>query len=298
MDIAVLGMGRMGQALARRLLRGGHQVTVWNRTKGAARDIVSVGVVEAPTVTDAVHGVDVVVTMLSDDAAVRAVALGELRSSIGSTTSYADCSTISPTLSDELAERFPDRFVAMPIMGGPAAVVAGHATLLVGGDGDVVDRLSPMISSLSDTVRRYDTASLAITAKLTSNLLLLSGVVGLAESVAVGRCGGLSDDQLRDLLGARALAPGLQNRFDSVLAGSHSGWWTTVLAAKDAGLALGIAHAAEVELPMAAAVRHLYAAAASSGLNDADIAAVTNLYRSAGQAPGRAADSSSTGSSS
>ncbi|MEU7632578.1 NAD(P)-binding domain-containing protein [Nocardia sp. NPDC049220] len=93
MDIAVLGMGRMGQALARRLLRGSHQVAVWNRTKGAARDIVSEGAVEAPTVTDAVDGVDVVVTMLSDDAAVRAVALGELRSSIGPTTSYADSPT-------------------------------------------------------------------------------------------------------------------------------------------------------------------------------------------------------------
>ncbi|MEU7632579.1 NAD-binding protein [Nocardia sp. NPDC049220] len=90
----------------------------------------------------------------------------------------------------------------------------------------------------------------------------------------------------------------MRNRFDSVLTGSHSGWWTTVLAAKDAGLALAIAHAADVELPMATAVRHLYTTAASSGLNDADIAAVTDLYRSATQAPGRAADSSSTGSSS
>jgi 3-hydroxyisobutyrate dehydrogenase-like beta-hydroxyacid dehydrogenase len=64
-----------------------------------------------------------------------------------------------------------------------------------------VDRLGPVLSSLSATVRRYDTAAMATIAKLANNLLLLSEIIALAESFAVGRCGGLSDDQLRELLG-------------------------------------------------------------------------------------------------
>src|SRR2546423_1141734 len=151
MDIAVLGMGRMGRALAGRLLEGGHRVTVWNRTQGKA---------------------------------------------------------------------------------------------------GVVDGLEPVLSSLSDRVRRYDTAPLALTAKLANNLLLLSGVVALAESFAVGRSGGLSDDQLRDLLGNSPLvAPGLKNRFEGVLTGSQEGWWTTLLGAKDAGLTVDIAPGADVDPP-------------------------------------------------
>ncbi|MFC9768707.1 NAD(P)-dependent oxidoreductase [Rhodococcus jostii] len=281
MNIAVLGMGRMGRALAGRLLAGGHRVTVWNRSTGKAGEIVSAGAREMQTIADAVDGVDVVVTMLADDNAISTVAFGELRSSIGAQTIYVDCSTVSRRLSGELAEVFSPRYLAMPVVGSPAAVSAGQATFLVGGDTDVVDRTGPVISSLTDNVRRYDTAPLAVTAKLATNLLLLSEVVALAESIAVGRSGGLRDDQLRELLGTSPLmAPGLKNRFESVLAGSQDGWWTTVLGAKDAGLALDIARNAGLELPAAAVVRHLYDTAASSGLGGADIAAVTDLYRS------------------
>ena len=242
MDVAVLGMGRMGRALAGRLLEGGHRVAVWNRSKGKAGDIVAAGAREAQSVADAVDGVDVAVTMLANDDAVRAVAFGELRSSIGEKTVYVDSSTVSPKLSGELAEAFHSRFLAMPVAGSPAAVRAGQAVFLTGGDAGIVDRLGPVISSLTNTVRRYDSAPLAIAAKLATNLLLLSEVVALAESFAVGRSGGLRDDQLRDLLGTSPmLPPGLKNRFEGVLTGSHEGWWTTVLGAKDAGLALDVA---------------------------------------------------------
>src|SRR5690349_988431 len=127
MDIAVLGMGHMGRALAARLLESGHQVVVWNRSKGRADEIVSAGAREAPTVADTVRGVGVVITMLANDDAVRGVAFGDLRSSIGDDTLYVDCSTVSPPLSGELAAAFPGRFVAMPVLGSPAAVQAGQA---------------------------------------------------------------------------------------------------------------------------------------------------------------------------
>ncbi len=280
MDVAVLGMGRMGRALAGRLREGGHRVAVWNRSKGKAGEVVSAGAREAHSITDAVDGVDVALTMLANDDAVRAVALGALRSSIAAKTIYIDCSTVSPKLSSELSGAFPARFLAMPVVGNPAAVRAGRAVFLAGGNAGVVDHLQPVLSSLSETIRRYDTAPLAITAKLATNMLLLSEVVALAESFAVGRSGGLTDDQLRDLLGTSPLvAPGLKNRFEDLLTGSQQGWWTTVLGAKDAGLALDIAHKANVELPAAQVVQQLYDKAAATGLDDADIATVTELYR-------------------
>jgi 3-hydroxyisobutyrate dehydrogenase-like beta-hydroxyacid dehydrogenase len=278
-DIAVLGMGRMGRALAARLLEGGHRVAVWNRSRGRAAEIVSAGGREVHSVADAVHGADVAITMLANDEAVRVVALGELRPSIADKTIYVDCSTVSPALSGELAEAFPARFLALPVLGSPLAVRAGQAVYLAGGSAGLTDRLGPVLSSLSNTVQRYDTASLAITAKLATNLLLLSQVVALAESFAVGRCGGLADEQLRELLGDSPLVAGLKNRFEGVLTGSQDGWWTTVLGAKDAGLAIDIARGADVELPAARMVQRLYDKAAASGLGDADIATVTELYR-------------------
>jgi len=280
MDIAVLGTGRMGSALAARLLDGGHRVTVWNRSKGKAGEVVSAGAREAGSVKDAVRDADVVITMLANDAAVRAVALGELRSSCGDQTIYINTSTVSPALNSELAKAFPGRFLAMPVQGSPDAVRAGQATYLAGDDGSVADRLAPVLASLSSSVHRYHTPSLATAAKLATNLLLLSQIAALAESFAVGRSGGLSDDQLRDLLGSSAMvAPGIKNRFEAVLSGPQDGWWTTILGAKDAGLAIDLAQAADVELPEAEAVKRLYDRAAASGLDHADIAAVTDLYR-------------------
>src|SRR5947209_19626496 len=141
MDIAVLGMGRMGRARAGRLLEGGHRVAVWNRSKGKAGEIVAAGAREAQSVADAVDGVDVAVTMLANDDAVRAVAFGELRSSIGEKTVYVDSSTVSPGLSAELAEAFPGRFLAMPVLGSPAALRAGTEVFLGGGNAGCFARL-------------------------------------------------------------------------------------------------------------------------------------------------------------
>jgi 3-hydroxyisobutyrate dehydrogenase len=75
------------------------------------------------------------------------------------------------------------------------------------------------------------------------------------------------------------VAPGIKNRFEAVLTGPQDGWWSTVLGAKDAGLAINLAQAANVELPEAKAVKRLYDQAAASGLDQADIAAVTDLYQ-------------------
>ncbi|GGM77540.1 NAD(P)-dependent oxidoreductase [Dactylosporangium sucinum] len=280
MDVAVLGMGRMGRAIAGRLLGGGHRVTVWNRTPGRAGEVLAAGGREASGVADAVAGAEVVITMLADDAAVRAVALGELRAAIGAGAVYVDSSTVSPECSAALAEAFSGRFVAMPVVGSPVAVTGGHAMLLAGGEPGIVAHLGPVMTALSGSVRRYDSPHLALTAKLATNLMLLSEVVVLAESFAVGRAGGLRDEQLRELLGASPMLPaGVRNRFEDVLTGKQDGWWSTALGAKDAGLAVDIARRAHVDLPAADAIHHRYEQAAASGLQDADIAAVATLYR-------------------
>jgi 3-hydroxyisobutyrate dehydrogenase len=287
MDIAVLGMGRMGQAVARRLLSGGHDVVVWNRTPGRAEKILAAGGWEAHSIAEAVSGREVVVTSLANDDAVRAVALGEggIRSAIGPDAVYADCSTVSPALSTELATAFP-RFVALPILGSPAAVEAGQATYLAGGDPAVVARLEPMLATLSDKVRRYDTPAKAASGKLANNLMLLAEVVALAEAIAVARSGGLSDEEIRELLGqSPMLAPGVKNRFEGVLTGDQEPWWSTALGGKDARLAVDAAKAAGIDLPLAQLVEALYREAAAAGGGDDDIVAVAKRYRSARPSP-------------
>lgn len=283
MRVSVLGMGRMGRAMAGRLLDGGHQVVVWNRSAGKADDLVARGATEQRSVAGAVASAEVVVTMLADDDAVRAVALGDdgVVASLPDGALYADSSTVSPELSGELAAAVgADRFVALPVLGAPSAVAGGAAVYLAGGDPGAVDRLTPLLRSLTGTVRRYGAAPLATTAKLASNFVLLSGIVALAEAFAIGRSGGLDDDQLRQLLGESPLvAPGLRNRFEGVLTGAQDPWWSPALGAKDARLGVEVARRAGTELPLGQVVRDLYRATADSHGDDEDITAVAARYR-------------------
>lgn len=282
MKVSVLGMGRMGQAAGARLIGGDHQLVVWNRSSGRATELVSAGAAEAGDIRDATTGAEVVISILANDDAVREVALGAggVLACIGEAL-YVDSSTVSPELSGELSDRF-ERFCAMPILGSPDAVRSGDATYLVGGPAALADRLQPVLQSLTSSVKRYDTARLAGCAKLANNLLLLSGVVALAEAFAVGRAGGLSDEDLRDLLAhSPMVAPGLANRFEAVLSGGGPAWWTAALGAKDAGLAVELG--AGCALRVAPVVRDAYREAAdlsaSRGSDQDDIAAVASLYR-------------------
>ncbi len=182
-------------------------MTVGNRTGGRAGELVAAGATEADSPAMAAATAPVVISCLANDDAVRELALGTdgVLANIGSGV-YAYAPTISPKLSAELAHRSA-RFVALPILGAPQAVAAGKATYLAGGDAEAVDRLRPLLDSLGGPVKRYDRPEKASTAKLAVNLLLLSGLATLAESLTVARAGGLSDEQLSELLAIPRWSP-------------------------------------------------------------------------------------------
>lgn len=276
MRIALLGLGRMGRAVGHRLIGTGHDLTVWNRSGDKAGELVAKGATEADTPEAAIGSSDAVFVSLSNDAAVRDLT-ARIRDALAGRP-YLETTTISAGLSAELGASF-DQFVALPILGGPQAVVDGHALYLAGGREDVLDQLGAVWDSLG-TVKRYARPELASAGKLAVNLLLVSGLATLAEALVVGRAGGLTDEQLTDLLTATPmLAPGLQNRFEGVVKGEGPLWWTTLLAAKDTRLAIEVAESADRMLPVAACVLDLFQQAADSGLDDEDIVAVSRLYR-------------------
>ena len=281
MKIAVLGMGRMGAAMAARLAAGGHDVTVWNRSPGKAGPAVEAGAREAGSIAEAASSAAVVITMLAADRAVREVALGRegLAGNLGDDAVYVDSSTISPETSAELAGRF-DRFVAMPVLGSPEAVRSGSAVYLAGGPTAALDAIEPVTSVLTEKLNRLESAPLALAAKVTANFLLLGGLSVLAEAIEIGRAGGLDDGQLEAVFGESPLvSASLRNRFEAVLGRYTDGWFSMALGAKDVGLGVDLAGRAGMELPVARAVRARYDSAASGDLADADVAALGRLYR-------------------
>jgi 3-hydroxyisobutyrate dehydrogenase-like beta-hydroxyacid dehydrogenase len=281
MRLAVVGMGKMGHALAGRLLGGGHAISVWNRTPHKADDLVAQGAREAATPAQAAEGTEATLTSLADDAAVRAVVSGPdgVAAGLGGGV-LIDASTVSPETTAELTDAVAGRMLASPILGAPAAVISGEAAYLIGGPPELYDRLRPTYEALADERRRRyvgDDAKVATTLKLLANHLLLSGIATLAEAVATAQTVGLSDDLIRGFFGQLPLvAPALRNRLDDIVSGDHEGWFSITLGAKDVRLANDLARSRGMRLPLAEAVQRLYEQAAE-GWAEADIAAVVEL---------------------
>ncbi len=284
MQLAVLGMGRMGHALAERLLSGGHAVTVWNRGAHKADDLLAKGAQAAATPAEAAAGAEAAFTSLADDDAVRTVVTGPQGVAAGLRDGVLiDASTVSPETTAPIRDAVAGRFLASPVLGSPAAVLAGEATYLIGGPGELYERVQPAFATLADEGhRRYvgEDATMATTLKLLSNYLLMSGLATLAEAVAAAQAAGVPDDLIRDYFGRLPLvAPALRNRLDDIISGDHQGWFSTRLGAKDLRLADDLARSHGLRLPLAEAVKQRFEAAAAEGWADADIAAVVELVR-------------------
>ena len=282
MKVTVLGLGHMGAALAGRLLETDHDVTVWNRTPGKAGDLVEQGAREASSLGDAVGNAEVVFTLVTNDAAVRAIALeGDVVGMLPDHAVLVDMSTVSPDTSREIGAATPGgRFVDAPILGGPDPFRAGRATLLLGGHPEVVKRLDPLWDDLSSGHFYTGPNGTATTLKLLSNHLLVGGTQLLMEAVVTAQAHGFSNDVLREVFGGTpAVAPGVKVRLEDVLEGDHTGWWTLLLADKDMTLVLKLAQQANVRLPIAEASEKLVRDAVDAGYGEKDLGAITEVLR-------------------
>jgi 3-hydroxyisobutyrate dehydrogenase-like beta-hydroxyacid dehydrogenase len=279
--VAVLGLGRMGQALAGRSIDGGHDVTVWNRSPGQAGDLVSRGATESGSVSAAVREADLVVVSLSGDDAVAQVLLPQGKPVQGLDGVVIDCSTVSPATSRDEASWYPGRFVACPIAGAPQAVAAGTALLIVGGPRDAVQRAAPLLDAVSSSRQDAgDDPGTAATIKLLNNYLLLGGLAILADAIAVAQAAGIDGAAAQDLFShLPVVAPALRNRIDGLLNQEHDPWFSIELGSKDLGLFADLADQGGVRPGLADAVRSRYQQADVLGLGDRDLTAVVETLR-------------------
>ncbi|GAA3824529.1 NAD(P)-dependent oxidoreductase [Sphaerisporangium flaviroseum] len=283
MQIAVLGMGNMGRAVARRLLGQGHEVKVWNRTPGKAAEVVQAGAVEASSPMEAARGAEAVLMSLADDRAVTDV-IGRL-ADLGPAPEapvVVDMSTVSPETSRGLQEVAPGRrFVAAPIIAAPQTVLQGMASGLLGGQRHLIERLEPLWPGVF-SVHWFcgEDPGSATTFKLLNNYMLISQIAVVAEVVATAEAAGLDVKLLREVFDQwPTVSPSIRNRLDDVISGDHQGWFATRLGAKDVGHLVRVAESNGLSLPIAGLVERRYHEAAEGEWGEADIAAIVELLR-------------------
>ena len=281
MRVAVLGLGAMGSAIAGRLLDAGHTLRVWNRSPGRGEELAGRGAVRASLPVEAVRDVEVAILSLSDDEAVRTVVLGGdgVVRGLGAESVLVDMSTVSPDTSRAIARAVDGRFVDAPILGAPSAVRAREATVLLGGEPELLDRLAPLFEEIAARQLRCGPAGSGVTVKIVANLLLLGQLAVLAEAVATAQASGVGDELIAQLGRTPLVAPALHNRLDDVIHGEHEGWFSSRLGEKDVRLARSLAASAGLDLAVAAAVESAFEQAVATGLGDRDIAAVVEVVR-------------------
>ncbi|HEV2089106.1 MAG TPA: NAD(P)-dependent oxidoreductase [Cryptosporangiaceae bacterium] len=275
--VAFLGVGAMGGRMAGRLLQAGHQVQVWNRTPARADRLAELGAVVAATPADAASRAEVVVTMVADPAALRAVTEGPtgVAAGVAPSSTVIEMSTVGPAAVSRLASVLPAGvgLLDAPVLGSLSEVESGSLRVFVGGPAPLVERWTPLLNVFGSPVH-VGPLGAGAAAKLVANATLL-GVLGvLGEALALARGLGLSNDTAFDVLSATPLGAQAERRREAVETGAYPKRFTLSLARKDADLVVEAARGAEVDLRLAAAVRTWFADAEHDGRADQDYSAV------------------------
>ncbi len=272
--VAVVGLGGMGRGMARRLLATGHQVVVWNRSRGPVDDLVEQGAASAATPADAARQVQFVITMVSDPAALQAVTAGPEGVLAGAEAGalLLQMATVGPAAVAELAGRMPDgvELVDCPVLGSLSETEGGTLAVFVGGDHV---RAEPVLSSLGRIVP-VGPVGAGSAAKLVANSTLF-GVLGLlGEALALGDGLGLPREATLEVLSATPLGAQAERRRPALEAEELPLRFGLALARKDADLVLAAATTAGLSLPLAAAARGWLDQAVGDGLGDDDYSSV------------------------
>ena len=271
--IGFIGMGHMGSHMAPRLIRTGYHLTVYDRTREKAQAIAGATVAETPE--EAAANSDVVIPIVSNDAALEEVMLGPNGVLAGTHAGSViiDMSTVSPHTSRHLFQAAREKGVAMidaAVSGSVPQVEQGSLVIFVGGDQQTYEQCKPILDVLGENSFYMGASGMGSTMKLVVNTLLGLGMQALAEAIALGEKAGLEKGLLLDVLGqTTVLTPGQKSKLENAKREEYPTNFALSLMHKDLSLVLSQAYDLSVSMPATAAAQQMYTAAMAKG-RDAD----------------------------
>jgi len=290
--IAFIGLGIMGAPMAANLVKAGYVVTGYNRSPGKIDALVARGGHAADSIADAVTGAEVIITMVPDSPDVEAVVGGPdgIFAHAQPDAIWIDCSTIRPDVAAALAEQAAAhqiQAIDAPVSGGEAGAVEGTLSIMVGGDGTVVESVRPVLEAVGRTIVHVGPAGSGQTVKA-ANQLIVAGTIELVAEALVF----LEAHQVDTTAAIEVLAGGLagnrilDRKAASMVARSFEPGFRVDLHHKDLGIILAAAREAGVAIPLGAQTAQLMQALRQLGLGGLDHSALLLLVE---QLSGRAA---------
>jgi 2-hydroxy-3-oxopropionate reductase len=283
--VGFIGLGLMGNPMARNLLKAGFPLLVWNRTPARAQDLVREGAKLGASPREMAAHVDVLITIVSDPPAVEEVLLGPNGAINGLKPGSVliDSSTISPDLARRTASVCEGRgigYLDAPVTGGTWGAEKGELVFMIGGKSEIFERVKPIFSAMGKKLFLLGPNGAGQTVKLAMNLILALQVQALAEALALVTHAGIEGERLVEVMqSSMARAGVLDVKAPLILKKEFPPSFPLRLMHKDIRLALELAKQEGITLPAAAAAFTTYSAVKDAAKDDPDYAAVARYWK-------------------
>jgi len=272
--IGFIGLGVMGKPMATNLLKAGYPLTVWNRTRSKMEDLVKMGASPGESPKDVAEKSDIVITMVTNSAAVEAVILGPsgVIEGVRPGMIVIDMSTISPSVTRRIAEKLKEKGVEMldaPVSGGDIGAKQGTLSIMVGGSEEVFKECLPIFEVLGKRITYMGTNGMGQMTKLCNQVICALNIQAVCEGLILGAKAGLDLEKLLSVVTAGAAGSWmLSNLGPKIIKRDFEPGFKMVHQLKDLRLALAQANELNVPLPGTALVNQMFKAVEAAGLGE------------------------------
>jgi 3-hydroxyisobutyrate dehydrogenase len=292
-NIAVIGLGQMGGAIARRLHAERGSVVGFDTSPAARASAANDGMTVVESIAQAVEGAVAVLTCLPNSEVVDAVWLGKggLASCVGTGVTCIELSSIDPDTMKRVTQGLQARGARVldcPVSGAPAEALEGKLVLLVGGDASLLKSSMPILRHMSENIRHAGDVGAGKVVKIVNNMMTMANILSASEAFSLGVRAGVEPGKLLEILsvsGGRSAQ--FLKRFPWAVAGDFAPRFKMELGEKDLALGTDLGRAVGQPTPVASNARELYALALAEGHRGRDIVALYDMYQQWGEKAAR-----------
>ena len=282
-NLGFVGLGVMGGEMVNRLLGKGHSVIGYNRTRSKAEWLINKGMKWGNTPREVATKADVVLSMVTNSAALKAVMEGPhgMVEAVTPGKIFVDISTVSPAYSRKLAEKICAKggdLVDSPVSGSVITLQEGKLSVMVGGRKETFEKVKPLLQDIGPKVTHVGDNGLALVMKIGTNLSLAVQMLAFCEGVLLAEKSGIKREVAVDVLTHSVIAsPMVQYRGPFVLKQPDEAWFNVNMMQKDMLLALELGRQLDVPMPTTAVTNEFLTAARGMGLVEKDFAVVFDV---------------------
>ena len=282
--IGFIGLGIMGKPMAKNLLKAGYELVVFDINQDAVNEVVAAGAKAAPTSKDVAAQSEVVITMLPNSPHVKAAVLGENGVLEGAKPGLVliDMSSIAPLASQEIAAAVAKKGVEMldaPVSGGEPKAIDGSLSIMVGGNKDLFDRSTELLSKMGKSVVLCGDVGAGNTTKLANQIIVALNIAAVSEAFVLATKAGVDPELVFNAIrGGLAGSTVMEAKAPMIMAGNFKPGFKIDLHIKDLANAIETGHDVGVPLPLTASVMEILQALKVDGKGQNDHSGIAMYY--------------------